>query len=264
MFARFNYLPENFYYNCCFNQHIESGRKIYNDTTIQTRKCLREFILENGHIDGTALKDHWFNIIDADIFLSHSHKDIEKVKGFAGWLYDRFGLTSFIDSCVWGYCDDLLKEIDNKYCWQPKSKTYNYKLRNYTTTHVHTMLSSALTEMIDRSECVIFFNTPNSITLSDELNNVKNGKAANTLSPWIYHELSVSSMIRAQKPQRSLLEHGALESFQKNVPQVEYDVSKFLDGMALLTDDMIVKWGEICNSMNEPLDELYKIVYPNC
>ncbi len=262
MFARFNYLPKNYYYNYYFNPHLESGRKIYDDTTTRIRKCLREFILENGHIDGTALKDHWFSIIDADIFLSHSHKDIEKVKGFAGWLYDQFGLTSFIDSCVWGYCDDLLKEIDNMYCWQPKSETYNYKLRNYTTTHVHTMLSSALTEMIDRSECVIFFNTPNSIILSDELDKVKNGKSANTLSPWIYHELSVSSMIRSQKPRRALLEHGDSGYFQKNAPQVEYDVSKFLDGMTTLTDDMIVKWGEICNSMNEPLDELYKIVYP--
>ena len=115
MFARFNYLPKNYYYNHYFNPHLESGRKIYDATIEQTRKCLREFILENGHIDGTALKDHWFNIIDADIFLSHSHNDIEKVKGFAGWLYDQFGLTSFIDSCVWGYCDDLLKEIDAQY-----------------------------------------------------------------------------------------------------------------------------------------------------
>ena len=107
-----------------------------------------------------------------------------------------------------------------------------------------------------------FFNTPNSIILSDELDKVKNGKTANTLSPWIYHELSVSSMIRSQKPRRALLEHGDSGYFQKNAPQVEYDVSKFLDGMTTLTDDMIVRWGEICNSMNEPLDELYKIVYP--
>ena len=262
MFAKFNYLPKNYYYNHYFNPHLESGRRIYDETTKRTQKCLREFILENGHIDGTALRDHWFNIIDADIFLSHSHKDIEKVKGFAGWLYDRFKLTSFIDSCVWGYCDDLLKEIDNTYCWQPKSETYNYNLRNYTTTHVHTMLSSALTEMIDRSECVIFFNTPNSIALSDELDNVKSEKKANTLSPWIYHELSVSSMIRTQEPRRALLEHRDSGYFQKNVPQVEYDVSKFLNGMTTLTDDMIVKWEETYSAMREPLDELYKIVHP--
>ena len=260
MFARFNYLPENYYYNHYFNPHLESGRKIYNATIEKTRKCLRGFILENGHIDGTALKDHWFNIIDADVFISHSHKDIEKVKGFAGWLYDQFGLTSFIDSCVWGYCDDLLKDMDNMYCWQSESKTYSYELRNYTTTHVHTMLSSALTEMIDRSECVIFYNTPNSIMLTDELNNVKKGNTANTLSPWIYHELSVSSMIRTQKPKRMFIEHRDEGHFQKNELKVEYDVSKFLDEMIMLTDDMIVKWDAMCESHNNPLDELYKIV----
>ena len=46
------------------------------------------------------------------IFISHSHKDINKVIAFAGWLKTNFGLEAFIDSCSWGYCDELLKIID--------------------------------------------------------------------------------------------------------------------------------------------------------
>lgn len=262
MFAKFNYIPSNYYYNSFFNPHLESGRHIYETMSAQARRCLKEFILENGHIDGDSLKEHWFNIVKSDVFLSHSHKDVEKVKGFAGWLHDTFGLTAFIDSCVWGYCDDLLKEIDNMFCWQPKSETYNYKMRNYTTTHVHTMLSSALTEMIDKCECMIFFNTPNSITLSDELEKVKGGKKVNTLSPWIYHELSVSSMIEHKKPRRVILEHRDSKFAQRSQPVVEYNIDKFLKGMTTLTDEMIVKWSGEYNSVSEPLDELYKIVYP--
>lgn len=120
--------------------HVQKGRDIFEATSSKVQKDLKEFILNNGHIGGTALKEHWFPTINADIFLSHSHSDLEKVKGFAGWLFDTFGLTSFIDSCVWGCCDELLQEIDDKYCWQPKNKTYNYKKRNYTTSHVHMML----------------------------------------------------------------------------------------------------------------------------
>ncbi len=261
MFAKFNYLPNHYYYNIYFNSHLETGRQIYNDMEKRSRECLHEFILQNGHIDGSALKEHWFNIVKADVFLSHSHKDIEKVKGFAGWLYDALGLTSFIDSCVWGYCDDLLLEIDKLYCWQPSSKTYNYTLRNYTTTHVHTMLASALTEMIDNTECMIFFNTPSSIILKDELQTIKSGEDAKTLSPWIYHELSVSSMIQSTPPKRlALLQESRSKTlFHSSFSSIdiEYNVEKFLRKMIKLEDSDIMDWAENHKSSRNALDELY-------
>lgn len=67
---------------------------------------MKEFICDNGEIKGTALKEHWFKVNTADIFISHSHRDINKVRAFAGWLYHNFGLEAFIDSCTWGYADD--------------------------------------------------------------------------------------------------------------------------------------------------------------
>ncbi|MBQ4157021.1 MAG: hypothetical protein IJD86_02600, partial [Clostridia bacterium] len=65
------YLPNHYYYNTYFNSHLETGRQIYNDMEKRSRECLHEFILQNGHIDGSALKEHWFNIVKADVFLSH-------------------------------------------------------------------------------------------------------------------------------------------------------------------------------------------------
>ena len=38
------------------------------------------------------------------------------VKQLAGYLKHTYGIECFIDSCVWGYANDLLKEIDNRYC----------------------------------------------------------------------------------------------------------------------------------------------------
>ena len=169
MYSKFNLSIGDYFYNSELNKHLESGKRIYENHEVFAKKNLKEFIFDNGHIDGTAMKSNWFQIENVDIFISHSHQDITKVKAFAGWLYDEFKLTAFIDSCVWGYCDDLLKQIDNEYCKKEDGKTYDYELRNYTTSHVHMMLSTALMEMIDNTECIMFYNTPSSVTLVEDL-----------------------------------------------------------------------------------------------
>lgn len=131
----------------------------------------------------------WFPEIEADIFLSHSHQDEELVISLAGWLKEKFGLVSFIDSTVWGYADKLLKEIDMEYC-ALQSGRFDYKKRNYSTAHVHMMLSSALACMMDKCECLFFVNTPQSFFPKKEM---QEGK---TLSPWIFFEISTSKIIR--------------------------------------------------------------------
>lgn len=267
MYTKFNYSPSDFFYNHTLNSHIETGRNIYECHKKEVHDCLAEYITEDGIINGTSLKDHWFSISKKDIFISHSHNDINKVKAFAGWLHNCFGLESFIDSCSWGYCDDLLNKIDKRYCYSAKKGTYDYKLRNYTTSHVHMMLSTALTEMIDQTECIIFFNTPNSINLATELEKIKRrGKEHTTISPWIYHELSMTTMLRSVTPVRkeTVLEHYAQASREK--PKIAYDVSKALNAMATLTDTQLEQWK--CNwdqahkIIPHALDELYKIVFP--
>lgn len=262
MYSKFKYSPTHYFYNNELNPHLENGKKIYARFEEQSKKQLSDFIFNNGHIDGSSLKNHWFKIEKADVFLSHSHKDITKVTAFAGWLYDTFGLTSFIDACSWGYCDDLLKEIDDKYCKNTSGDTYSYELRNYSTSHVHMMVSSALSQMIDNTECIIFFDTPNSIALSDELQNVKNNNKV-TLSPWIYHELSMSTMLRTTLPNRRsvILEHSSNHSFDvRNQLNIQYDVSEYLRNTISLTDDILTEWKDSLNTLEASLDTLYRII----
>lgn len=268
MFSKFNYSPSNYFYNSVLNDFVAEGNRLYNEHEKEVQDCLSEYINEDGIINGTTLKDHWFSITKKDIFISHSHHDINKVKAFAGWLKNCFGLEAFIDSCSWGYCDDLLNKIDKKYCYNPKKGTYDYDLRNYTTSHVHMMLSTALTEMMDKTECIIFFNTPNSISLATELNEIrKKGKKAKTISPWIYHELSMTTMLQTVKPNRKEI---VAEHFSQDTrirPQFEYDVSKALKGLSTLTDEHLIKWQEqwINRSVQlreDALCELYKIIFP--
>lgn len=266
MYSRFNCEISDCFYNKNINQYREAGRKIYEYFQQQCEFSLKPFLLDNEYIDGTALKDIWFSIAKADVFISHSHQDIEKVKAFAGWLKNKFGLTAFIDSCAWGYCDDLLKLIDDRFCKHQNGKTYDYKLRNYTTSHVHTMLSAALLDMIDRTECLIFYNTPQSICLKDELNKVD--KAEKTLSPWIYSELSATRVLRCQKPDRL---KRLRESFERRdsskfndstLPHIEYDVSASINNMIKLDDNVLMKWEGKHTTVEHPLDTLYKLVGP--
>lgn len=239
MYSKFNLSISKYFYNSELNKHLESGKKIYESHKALATKSLKEFIYDNGHIDGSAMKSNWFQIKDVDVFISHSHQDITKVKAFAGWLYDEFNLTAFIDSCVWGYCDDLLKQIDNEYCKQEDGKTYDYNLRNYTTSHVHMMLSTALTEMIDKTECIMFYNTPNSVSL-------KNEKKKVTLSPWIYHELATTSLVRICKPTRiiPILEHVDINKTysERNNISIEYNIDEYLKEMITVESDELISW----------------------
>ena len=265
MYSKFNCNISDYFYNTVINQYCTTGRKIYESFQQQCENSLKPFLLDNGHIDGTALKDTWFSINNADVFISHSHKDSEKVKAFAGWLKDEFGLTAFIDSCAWGYCNNLLKLIDDKYCKHKDGKTYDYQLRNYTTSHVHTMLSAALLDMIDNTECLIFYNTPQSIYLKDELKDVTNSEK--TLSPWIYSELSAAKVLRQEIPNR--LKH-LCENFEQRYssrindstfPPVEYDVSAIIKNMTQLNDNIFREWIQKHNKKEHPLDTLYKLLH---
>jgi hypothetical protein len=173
------------------------GNKIFTQNKIEAKKNLSSFIFSDNSLDGSSIQDTWFPKISADIFISHSHNDEKTAITLAGWLWDNFKLKSFIDSCIWGHSNELLKSIDDKYCYQSNG-TYNYQLRNFSTSHVHSMLSTAIFTMIDKSEVLFFLNTPSSI---------KSWKGKpNTESPWLYTEIHASRLIQKNVPERYMNE----------------------------------------------------------
>ena len=258
MYSKFDLTITDYFYNSELNKYLSIGSEIYQEHEACAKKSLKEFIYDNGHIDGTAMKSSWFQMQAVDVFISHSHKDLTKVKAFAGWLYKEFDLTAFIDSCAWGYCDDLLKEIDNRYCLKEDGKIYNYDLRNYTTSHVHMMLATALTEMIDNTECIMFYNTPNSVTLADDLETIKKTKKKVSFSPWIYYELAMTSLVRKREPRRtlSLLENVIIHKAfsERNNINIEYDVDKYLEEMLPVTSDELKLWKRYYAILTHGLD----------
>ncbi len=260
MYVAYKYSPSNYYYNQYFNKYLSDGQSIYDDHQKHVRECLSDYISTDGVINGSELRENWFSIETTDIFISHSHKDINKVKAFAGWLYNKFRLTSFVDSCAWGYCDDLLNIIDKKYCYKKEKGTYNYNLRNYTTAHVHMMLATAIVETMNRSECVIFFNTPNSIVMSDQLSFINSKDYEKTTSPWIFYELTMISKMNRVKPIRktSVLSHTDYK--KRDNLNIQYDVSDIIETIPIIDDNRLIRWSDHHNKCCHPLDELYSIM----
>lgn len=211
-----------------------------------------ELHVNDGSIDGDGLREKWFPKIDVDIFISHSHNDEDTAIKLGAWLYKNFGLKSFIDSFVWGSADKLLSTIDKKYCMN-KPGSYDYEKRNFSTSHVHMMLSIALGMIMQKAETVIFLNTPESISVEDTINK--------TTSPWIYYEVFSANIIEKMIPKRyekkiKIINEHYEFSQKKDKLNIKYelDLSKFIK---LDSSDLEI-WKSQYVEEEHPLDTLYK------
>ena len=231
-------------YDIKTSRFYQKGKEELNTYKVNVETNLGNFIIGyEGELDGSAIQEKWFSQVNCDVFISHSHQDEDLAIAFAGWLKENFNISSFIDSCIWGYADNLLKIIDDRHCKNYVSNTYNYHKRNLSTSHVHSMLSMALMQMIDNTECLFFLNTPNSISLKDI--------ETRTFSPWIYLEIGMSRMIRERQIRQVVLsEANELASYKLDLSHLrELCVSDLND------------WK--INSQGDALNYLYTHYPPN-
>lgn len=247
-----------------FNVALESNkylgyvntRQYENDKSISLQK-LQKIINSRDIIQAWEIKKLLLPSKRYDIFISHSHKDLELAKGFANYLYLFFNVTCFIDSLYWGNIDELqneLNELHLTYDGVTKKSYYDYEKTLQVAKHADMILASALTEMIDNCECVFFLNTDSSVIRGTEAIS-KN----ETYSPWIYHEVFTTTII--QKKQRSKFN----ESYQfrdnaiKQIPDISCGLD--LSGMTVLREEDIFEWEIKINSNKDkhPLDVLYNL-----
>lgn len=235
-----------------FSDLKESDLDFLSEQRRQIERTLNSFRYPDGSLNGSKMKANWFPQIKANIFISHSHEDEQLAIALAGWLHEKFGLVSFIDSCIWGYANDLLEMIDYTYCYNPRIGKFYYDERNRSTSHVHMMLSVALTQMIDKTECLFFLNTPRSITPDTVIEQ--------TVSPWIYSEIAMSRLVRRKSREahrRLLLEN--VKSFAAGRKlQVRYDLST--GHLARIDEIDLMEWeGSYQSDRNIfSLDKLYE------
>lgn len=246
---------KSFFEDDQFERYVDVGKKSFDKDRATVEKGLEKYLRSNGRLSGKKIEQDWFPEIQADIFLSHSHRDEKLVLALAGWLQEEMNLRTFVDSGVWGYADDLLRQVDDAYCKTEDGAYYSYPKRNISTSHVHMMLSVALTKMIDKCECFMLVKTPESIKLSEA---VKEAGAEKTLSPWIYAELEASRVIRENEPQRDMgqysLRHDGLT--ESAMLQVEYPAE--LEHLVPLTGDLLNEWRSRGQRGLTALDILYR------
>lgn len=274
MFVGFNlYIDESadiFRNSYGYTNLKEIGEKHLRNQKAQYETDLIKYVTDK-EIDGSKIQNEWFPQIDADIFISHSHKDRNLACALAGWLHTNFGLKCFIDFNVWGYCEDLLEDMNSRLSDKRSNGEggylYNHQSANQVSQHVNAMLSIALQKMIDKVETVIFLNTHNAVQVCTDSHMNK------TYSPWIYSEI-ISTQIVRKKPllvyrHYATLQHGArmalFESAQ-SVMQWAISYSVSLKHLVPLNEDNLNRWKEKYDSNKSnydyALDALYEFMCP--
>lgn len=245
-----------------FNEYESLGKEYYAKIQTDIQSSLKEFIEIDRVIDGTKLQDSRFSTKQKfNVFLSHSHADEKLAISIAGFLKKELNLDTFIDSCLWGYSNDLLREIDEKYCRHSNGTSFDYDKRNYSTSHVHMMLSIALARMIDKCESVFFLNSENSISIAEEISKER------TVSPWIYNELSLADMIEIRpinyyRDKFFQFTHGVYDAVNESSSlQIKYEVDGILREFTTLSKNDLMscakEWSANNKSFKSALDYIY-------
>lgn len=252
MYRGFNLRIEN---ELEYTQYHKTGLEIFEKLKKSVEPRLKNYVLPEGTLDGNKIMDDWFPEVKSHIFLSHSHRDVKNAIYLAGILYTKFKILTFIDSTVWGYCNELLKQIDDRYCKSESGETYDYNNRNYSTSHVHLMLSSSLNKMIDNSETIFFLNSSNSVstkTITEKTN-----------SPWIFSEINTSKIIRKKTPVRlrrltkSFSDTIVLSESKRSELRIDYELE--LSHFTNLSLYQLNNWlNSNCHNPEDALDELYR------
>lgn len=219
---------------------IENGQQRKENLQADLKLELEKFISATGTIDGTGLAHEWFRAVQSDIFISHSHNDADLAFALSAWLKTKFNLDVFLDECIWGSADKLLRIMDDKYCWQPECKTFSYNKRNLTTSHVHAMLSAAIYSVMDKAEVVLFLNTDESIP---KINDTMAENSEYTLSPWIYQELMATKLLRT-RDWSEYRKHAVLEHAQHKQDSADLTIAYKtpISDLTVLDKNALLRW----------------------
>jgi len=239
------------------NQIIKKSNDIFK---LDSEKIINHINnLSSNILDGENLLKSWFPLFKKEkfhIFLSHSHKDIDLVSKFAGWLYDNLNLKCFIDSAIWQNAKEIKKVLNEQI-----NEKRDYDKINDISSQIDNMLLSSLNLMMDSCEVVFFLKSKNSIS------NTEN-EYFKTLSPWIFSELVFTKTLCKKIPKRHSEMSIGLEGYHKKSytygEQFFIQHPAYLDSLKQLSFSDFQIWSGKMNhhrgNAEKNLDFLYQIV----
>ena len=232
------------------------ARNLFSAYKRQVEENLARYRIDTTSIvDGDAVESKWFPKKKFDVFISHSHRDLEFVGCLALCLRQKCGLEVFVDSLVWGYKDDLVNRL-----YQPeqliiRNESEKQALLLGVAAHVDGMLQKSLMEIMDECETLFFLNTPNSVSAK--------GVVHKTYSPWLYAELEASKRLRIRIPVRrkqfstTLFESGIEDK------KAEFKIEHNADTghLSKMDGSIFAKWVNSCTEprRDQSLDKLYNM-----
>ncbi len=117
---------------------------------------------------------------NAQVFLSHSHADINKALEVKNYLENQIKRKVFVDSLFWDYKDDVL------------NKLAKYDDISRIEDAFTLILRESLEDMIKKCPYFVFLQSKNSVS--------NQGLSRITYSAWIYEELKIAHSISESRP----------------------------------------------------------------
>lgn len=226
------------------------------DTCLDLKNFIKNKVKNGGILTSDDLENEWFPELRCQIFISHSHIDEKTAQILKKWLRNNLGIDAFIDSEVWLYSKAIITEIVNeKFNNSIKCDQLHehYKFTLETSAKVNMILVSALTKMIDNTECLLFLNTNNSINTIDGYNNNY------TYSPWLFYELFISKLIKpkSKEKHRVIKKLGFIQESSETNINYPIDLGELVD----INVEDLKKWSDKHKESDNKyaLDTLYEM-----
>ncbi|WQR80285.1 toll/interleukin-1 receptor domain-containing protein [Helicobacter pylori] len=165
----------------------------------------KDIILKRNEIKEAFFSPFKPQLKNAQVFLSHSHVDINKALEVKDYLENQTKRKVFVDSLFWDYKDDVL------------NKLAEYDDISRIEDAFTLILRESLQDMIEKCPYFVFLQSKNSVSLNQGLSQI-------TYSAWIYEELKIAHSISESRP------IPMMESMQ-----VFHDISPFLESFETIT-----------------------------
>ncbi|QEE96756.1 toll/interleukin-1 receptor domain-containing protein [Helicobacter pylori] len=160
----------------CSNNQVhqinEAAKKIY-ELIKKAKHSNDDIILNHNEIKEAFFSPFKPQLKNAQVFLSHSHADINKALEVKNYLENQIKRKVFIDSLFWDYKDDVLNEL-------AKHNDIS-KIKDAFTL----ILRESLEDMIEKCPYFVFLQSKNSVS-NQWLSRI-------TYSAWIYEELKIAN-----------------------------------------------------------------------